>query len=92
MADDSWRERPGYCPNPPHGALELLLRVQRSNSRRAVAGMTDPELEQWVSTCSLMAARPSRANSAHRVWRQLLRDARAEIDIRQARASRNPSR
>jgi len=92
MADDAWHEQVGYCPSLPHPALELLLRVQRSGSRRAVAGMTNPELEQWVSTCSLMAVRPNRANSAHRFWRQLLRDARAEIDIRQAQAPRNTSR
>lgn len=56
----------------------LVSRVERVGSLQAVAGMSERELERWIAACSAMVARPARASSARRYWRQLLKDARVE--------------
>ncbi len=71
----------------PEPARELLTRIQRHGSPQALSTMTNPELARWTQTCSTMAARPGRANSAHRTWRQLLKHARTE---NAARHTANP--
>jgi hypothetical protein len=60
----------------------LLSRVERQGSSRAVAEMSDPELDQWTRACRAMAARTGLANSARRSWKRLLAGARAERSIR----------
>lgn len=57
---------------------ELASRIAILSSPQALTALSDPELDQWTQTCSAMVARPGRANSAYRTWRQLLSDADAE--------------
>lgn len=72
-------------------ARRLVSRIERLGSPQALSTMTDPELARWTQACSAMAARPGRASSAHRTWRQLLQDARTENAVRQA-TRRRPRR
>jgi len=70
--------RMGYHPRLSDPARELVSRIQLLGSPRALQEMSDPELERWMQTCQAMLARPSRASSAHRTWRQLLYHASRE--------------
>jgi hypothetical protein len=69
--------------SPPVRAL--LSRVEQLGSRRALPAMTDTELELWRQACETMSARPARASSAQRTWRQLLADATSEQAVRRTR-------
>lgn len=67
-----------YSLDLPEAARSLLARIELTGSPQALRTMTDQELDRWTQTCWRMAARPGRANTAHRTWRRLLREARAE--------------
>jgi len=63
-------------------ARGLLSRVERHGADRALGQMTDPDLDHFIDACQMMLARPGRAASAHRRWRELLTAAHAEHTIR----------
>jgi hypothetical protein len=49
---------------------------------RALAALSDVELDAWIATCSAMDNRAEVANSAHRQWKWLRQQAPAQRDAR----------
>jgi len=56
--------------------------VERSEARRALGAMSDPQLAEWLATCDDRSNRAGAANSATRAWKSLLADARLERERR----------
>jgi hypothetical protein len=69
----------------PDVGRELVSSVDLLGSRRALRAMSDAELADWMRACWAMLARPGRASTAQRRWRQLLADASSEQAVRRRR-------
>ena len=71
---------------------QLLTQAETTGSSPVLGSMPAPELDEWIVACAVMAARPGRANSAQRYWRQLLKEARRESERRRGPATAGGAR